>query len=145
MRIQFIMALCLSSFFIFSSCEKEGCTDENATNYSSDADIDDESCVYEGDVVFWYNSTTQTIMNLNNVTSLKYIVDGTDIGSFVTTLVWTEAPECDVEGSIGRTIPFSTNETHSVTYSIEDQNGIVRFSGNVNVSPGGCAAVKLDW
>lgn len=32
-----------------TSCKKEGCTDNNATNYNSDAKEDDESCTYLGD------------------------------------------------------------------------------------------------
>lgn len=42
-----IIALSLVSLVAFSSCKKEGCTDETATNYSSKAKKDDGSCLYD--------------------------------------------------------------------------------------------------
>lgn len=43
-NILLIVVLALSA--TFTSCKKKGCTDPTATNYSADAEKDDESCVY---------------------------------------------------------------------------------------------------
>jgi hypothetical protein len=40
-----LLALVVGSFF---SCRREGCTDQNATNYDEKAKNDDGSCIYEG-------------------------------------------------------------------------------------------------
>ncbi|MFT6982524.1 MAG: hypothetical protein ACJAUD_001291 [Crocinitomicaceae bacterium] len=36
----------LAATAAFTSCKKEGCTDQAASNFSSEADIDDGSCTY---------------------------------------------------------------------------------------------------
>lgn len=41
-----LLLTCISALMI-TSCKKEGCTDSTAKNYSSKADKDDGSCVYE--------------------------------------------------------------------------------------------------
>lgn len=41
-KLLIILGLALSII----SCKKEGCTDENATNYNAEADVDDGTCIY---------------------------------------------------------------------------------------------------
>jgi hypothetical protein len=56
-----LSALCITAFLAFtiSSCRK-GCTDKNALNYNASAKADDQSCLYNGSVVFWYDSLQYT-------------------------------------------------------------------------------------
>ncbi len=42
-----LIGIVLVSLTSLTSCKKEGCTYENATNYSAEADKDDGSCVFE--------------------------------------------------------------------------------------------------
>lgn len=37
------------------SCKKEGCINENVTNFDKEAKKDDGSCHYEAKTSFWYN------------------------------------------------------------------------------------------
>jgi hypothetical protein len=63
-KIKYIYLPLVCSFLAFSSCKKEGCTDESATNYSSEAKKNDGSCLYN-------IAGTWTISS--------YIANGTDI------------------------------------------------------------------
>lgn len=46
MRVVWSLFIVAGSIFFVSSCEKKGCTDSLALNYSSEAEKDDGSCVY---------------------------------------------------------------------------------------------------
>lgn len=46
MKIGKLTLIVLSTFLVFSSCKKEGCTDPTAENYNSEAKKDDGSCNY---------------------------------------------------------------------------------------------------
>lgn len=58
-----------------TSCKKEGCTDETATNYNADAKKDDGSCIYEtpitGNTVVEGNITSNTNWTADKIYELK--------------------------------------------------------------------------
>ena len=41
------LILGIASIAVLPSCKKQGCTDQNATNYNSEAEKDDGSCIYD--------------------------------------------------------------------------------------------------
>lgn len=47
--LKFSTYILFSFLFIATSCKKEGCTDETATNYNEDAKKDDGTCTYTND------------------------------------------------------------------------------------------------
>jgi hypothetical protein len=87
-----ILYLFLTVSLIFSSCKKEedevvtptvvsGCTDSDATNYSSNATSDDGSCTYDITGVW---QTTSAVLNGTDVlagTDLYYIWDDGQLGT----------------------------------------------------------------
>ena len=79
MKKLLLILLCLPMVFI--SCSKqEGCTDPIATNYSSEAEDDDGSCIF-GIVGFWnvdsisYQSATQNTTIISDI-ALEFISGG---------------------------------------------------------------------
>ena len=67
---------------VSTSCKKEGCTNPEASNYDEEADKDDGNCVFEGNLVFWYDHTAESIMQLYGITELNYIVGERRFGKF---------------------------------------------------------------
>ena len=67
----FLLVLILSSSMF--SCRKKGCTDENASNYSAEASIDDGSCFYlDG----FYRESSRGFF-INETINGDYLISGT--------------------------------------------------------------------
>mgnify|MGYP001483413450 CR=1 FL=1 len=65
--------------------ETGGCVDPNASNYESFADFNDGSCIYNADVVFFYDAITANELNgfsdllWGPIDRLDYYIDGMEI------------------------------------------------------------------
>lgn len=127
------------------SCNKDGCTDKPATNYDQKAKTDDGSCVYEADLVFWFDNDTKTIMTSSGVTALYYYLDETLIGNFSPATPFSSAPLCDNETAFRKSIAYDLNSSKTLTYRVEDQSGNEHFSGTVTAVAKSCVPVQLIY
>jgi len=141
--LSFSAILMLSMAFV--SCKKqEGCTDKNASNYSVDAEEDDGTCTYEGNVVFWYDQNTSAALQANLSNSLSFYVDGMIVGSTATTQYWTGGPSCGANASITATKSLGLVKSKSYPYQVIDDWGDVIWSGNVTMDANTCLAFQLN-
>lgn len=100
-RAFFFMLVCS---MLFVSCNKEGCTDPSATNYSSEAEEDDGSCEYDNNTNNNTNNNTDPIDgnpqasfdvdgNTISIEESTNILFGTssdkEIGQTTTTAIWS--------------------------------------------------------
>jgi hypothetical protein len=142
----FYLLILLVAIVSFSSCKKEeGCTDPTATSYNSEAEVDNGSCQYEGEVVFWYgSSTSQGLIDFDS-NSLTFYVDGVVVGSTSSSVFWTAAPNCGDNASITVTENLGNVKSRSLIYSVEDQDGYELWSDIVNFEANTCEAIELVW
>ncbi|MFM2284803.1 MAG: hypothetical protein RLZZ543_300 [Bacteroidota bacterium] len=129
----------------FNSCKKEGCTDADADNYDSAAKTDDGSCLYTGEVVFWYNGVSSDNMDLDGITSLTYYLNGEIVGSSSATVFWTGAPSCGQAGSITVSKDLGSDYSKSYTYSVKDQDGVLIWDGTQVFTGNECTKVELTY
>src|SRR5690606_8054066 len=108
-----------------------------------DADEDDGTCKYEGNVVFWYGENTSKFLQKDDAITLTYYVDGQVVGSTATTVFWTESPDCSQNGSITVTKDLGSEKNKSYTFSIKDQTGWEYWSGTVNFAANTCETREL--
>jgi hypothetical protein len=90
-----------------SSCKKEGCTDSAATNYSSEADKDDGSCIYaqtppagnaiDGNPKVKYTIDGVSVSQEANMTFFSATGASKNIGQSTTDAVWSSYLYDDVE------------------------------------------------
>ena len=135
--------LLLSLFVVLiSGCKKEGCTNANAINFSTDADKDDGSCTFSK-VVFWarYNEYQDGIFTYD-VTSINLTAGGSSVGNI--TSVYGSAPACSAGGCITYQIKGSSSVSWSAAIHLNDGT-IVNKSGTANASSNqDCIAVQID-
>jgi hypothetical protein len=144
-KIKFLsVGLMIASATLFTSCQKEGCTDLDATNYSSKAKKNNGSCNYEGSVVFWYGQQVSSFLQDDDAITLTYYLDGQVVGSSATSVFWSASPNCGQNGSVTVTKDLGGSKSKAYTYSVKDQTGFEYWSGVVNVSANTCLAIELN-
>jgi hypothetical protein len=143
-----IFLLILSVGVSTMSCRKtEGCTDKNASNYNPDADKENNSCVYKGQLVIWWNETFRNDASTLGVTSINVYVDNSFIGAIaVSTQYFAGAPECNASGTVTANIDLGTSKTKNVAVKYDLYQGttlIGNVSENLSVS-NGCNSWQLQ-
>ena len=115
--------LLLAVSLIFTSCQKEGCTDSIASNYNPDAGKDDGSCTY--DIIGSWSATT-VVVDTSVTVTINGTVDPTMSGSGSMTATPSEAEtptniEFFSDGSV--TLGFSyISETNTGSYTKSGNN-----------------------
>jgi hypothetical protein len=133
----------ISATAILSGCKQEGCTNPDAVNYSSEADTDDGSCTYEGEVVFWHGAAASQMVIDYYGKSLEFYVDDQLVGSTAAAVYWNGAPNCGQNGSITVTKDLGTVPTRASTYQVYDEDGYMWWSGIVNFNANTCTSFEL--
>lgn len=139
-----IAILCV--LMTLSACKQEGCTDPFAVNYSSDAEKDDSSCIFEGRVVFWFTASTATDLVTASVPNVDFVVNGIMEGSVSMTESSVVEPGCASNEGFLAYIDLTDSENQTLPYVIYKggTNDIIQ-SGNVAVFANQCRAVELTY
>lgn len=145
-----IFTLFLVSSLLVVSCRKEGCTDQNASNYDPDAENDDGSCIYDSngggnsnntENLAGNTSSPETIIDvISDNTSYDYYVDGTwEINAEVTIepgvrILMRSGAEIEVEEN-GSLIAIGTSSNKIAFIGEQSVPGywdVIRFDGSNN-------------
>lgn len=142
------LGILMASTMTLTSCKKEGCTNQDATNFDSEADEDNGSCKYEGKVVTWWPKATTTVWQNRSAKSIKIYLDGVLTHNESVSLFWTGAPDCGQSGAFTKSFDMGNNKTKSVSYMgvISFDNGTPDFtewSGTINLEANTCYALEF--
>lgn len=144
-KLSICFGVLLSALLLTSCAKEQGCTDASASNYNPDAVENDNSCTYEGSLVFWYDSQTADDLYFDGSSSLKYYIDGALIGSSAADVYWQGAPSCGQSGSISVTKSLGTAKSKSVNYRVLDDFNDVIWEGVISIEAGACTKFRLIY
>lgn len=146
-RLNLILIAVISSAMMFTtSCKKEqGCTDPDSVNYSSTAEEDDGSCKYEGRAVLWYGKATSDSLYYYGSDGLTFYVDGDVVGSSMSDIYYTSAPDCGQDGTITVTKDLGSDKSKAFPYKVVDDLGEEIWTGNITFEANTCLATELTW
>ena len=95
---KYTLLLIVPLLFFVTGCDKDtyGCTDPDSTNYNAYANVNDNSCIYEGEVLVWWDEDFSTEAQwLWGPISINTYIDGEFSGAVTTTTYWTGIPSCE--------------------------------------------------
>jgi hypothetical protein len=152
MKNVILFLVCLSligGLAVTNGCKKDnkikGCMDKDSQNYNATAQVDDGSCLYQGAVVFWYDSIASAGLIGDGALSLTYYINGIVNGSSATSVYWAVAPDCGANASITVTEDLGKVKTQAYSLSVKDQTGFEYWTATVNVDANTCTQFQLLW
>jgi hypothetical protein len=138
-----VLSVLLLTLILLPGCKRSGCTDPDSINYDSKARTNDNSCEYEGEVLFWYNKGAADKNIAAGHTSLTFFLEGKVIGSSAANIYWGNRPECGSAGSVSTTVKLGFSKEKVYKYEIKNQNDAIVWSGNVTLTGNECLRVEL--
>lgn len=133
------------------SCKKDinGCTDPTSDTYNVEANIDNGSCEYHGNLTNWYDNTTRDSLLANNVASLTIYVDNEVVQNINPIFVlWSSQPECSTT-AIGNWIKMQGTKSRTISVTaraLDSSNVEVRnWVQTMTINAGECELYQVIW
>ena len=145
----------LFAIVLLGSCAKQGCTDESADNYNSEAEKDDESCLYGIDLTMYMTDATKEDLIEAEVTPplSVYIGSTTRADQFVGSVDWledstyAEDPACGETGEKIFNLRFAdfTKGTSTVIFRGEygDGSSAYNIGRSLNLGNNNCEVLWM--
>ena len=122
------------SLITLISCETtpiEGCTDPNAINYNSQADINNNSCDFTGDILFYMNQEAGIYLYNEGVEKLTFYINENNIGSQYNDGGFYTAqtpPNCFDNFFTTGSVYWENNSYTTISWEAIDETGYVWYS-----------------
>ncbi len=141
-----ILGLSVVLGFTLTSCKKDvsGCTDPNAISFNSDANVNDNSCTYEGTMSFWYNEDCADVFVDYDITSLKFYLDGKLIGSKVADTYYATDPGCK-NSEISVTKSLGTFKEKTFNLEVINEYDEIVWDMDVTFKANACTSFELTY
>ena len=126
------------------SCDKYGCTDVDATNYVTDANSDDGSCTYAGDIAFWCLPEVSTALKDAGHVTLYFELEGEIQDSITTELFFAAAGECGASGVKTMHREFTGDSKHYYKYRVKGKDYVTLYEDFILLEANECLSIRLE-
>jgi hypothetical protein len=137
------------SALAFTSCKKEGCTDEKASNHTDGANKDDGTCKYAATSIFYFDSDAALNFAGELYTTLDLYIDNVKVGSIEIDQYSDDVPSCGSSKGINYNFDLGANKSKSVSYMIKSKDLLnvdqTLVTGTATIPGGECHAVKIMY
>jgi len=139
------------SLITLISCETnsipvEGCTDPNAINYNPQADINNNSCDFTGDIIFYLDAAAGIYLYNEGVDKLTFYIDGNNIGSQYNDGGFYTAqtpPNCFDNFFTTGSVYWSNNSYTTISWEAIDETGYVWYNSEAYLEANTCTTMEL--
>ena len=146
-----ITIVCATFATVIFSCKKKvnGCTDPTSDNYNIEANLDNGSCSYHGNLVAWYDSLTRDSLLANNVASVTLKVDNETYQNIIPSLIlWSTQPDCSTN-TMGNWITMQGVKSKSISFTaitLDSTNSVLRtWNQPITINAGECELYQIIW
>lgn len=126
-----------------ASCTKEGCTNIEATNYSPDANQNDGSCSYKGNIVFWASPVVSDSLISLGHDFLRFEVEGEYVDSISTAVFFAAGGECNLTGTITNQRTFVGDTKRYYKYRVKGAGFETLQEDIILLNANDCEAVEI--
>ena len=143
------------SLITLISCETnpipiEGCTDPNAINYNNQADIDNNTCDFTADILFYLTQSAGGDLGNAGVDKLTFYINGNNIGSqyadndgLFITAPEQDPPDCFNNYFTTGSVYWEDNSWSTVSLEAIDETDYVWFSETSQIGANECLIVGI--
>ena len=144
-----LILLIIPLLFFSIGCEKDndisGCTDPDATNYQNLANVNDNSCLYESDILlYWFEDwAVHAQQNFGNNASFNVWIDGVLVGAASNAIVNNYIPDCGTIALIETTVDLGYLKQKDIVIEYQFNSTIIA-SQTVTMFANECHKVEIE-
>ena len=138
--IKHTFALLLMSTLVLFGCKKSGCNDMSASNYDDSIEVGDNSCIYEGKVMFVMANSNYANLGIDTV---YVFANGSFLGKQATDDLFLNTPTCESTDIMVFKKEMTNVVSEAFNYSIQTSDETIISEGTLNLIRGKCQLVPL--
>jgi hypothetical protein len=145
MKRIYLILLPLLLMFAGASCSKEGCNNIEAENFDAEADQNDGSCSYSGNVNYWcLPYVSDSLFTIEGHVMLRFELEGEIVDSIATQSFFAASGQCGLTGTKTIKRTYTGNTERYYKYRIKGNGFTTIYEDIIEISANECTIIQLN-